>query len=59
MRINTLTRWVTVLAVALPLSISAQKGDDGEGDKSGSVAFKFSGIPQASPLPEGSAFPPA
>ena len=41
MRINTLTRWVTVLAVALPLSISAQKGDDGEGDKSGSVAFKF------------------
>lgn len=41
MRFNKLTRWTAVLAIAFPLILSAQKAAEGEGDKSGSVAFKF------------------
>ncbi len=42
MRINKLTKWTAVLALALPVLLMAQRGDEeGEADKSGSVAFKF------------------
>ncbi len=42
MRINKLTKWTAVLTLALPVLLMAQRGDEeGEADKSGSVAFKF------------------
>ncbi len=42
MRVNKLTKWTAVLTLALPVLLMAQRGDqEGEADKSGSVAFKF------------------
>jgi len=41
MQFNRTTRLALLLGVAIPLSLSAQKGAEGSEDKSGSVAFKF------------------